>query len=119
MKPPYGDDPDGFDVNEMMESDRPGGVPHFWAVDACLDGLSDATCPYSGVLHDDLESIIDILNDPEINVTDTVVANWMLLPRFHAHKIKYRAVVNGGVNNTWHTGGGVPGWPAPPIEQPH
>ena len=115
----FGDPIPDFDVNEMMEMDRPGGVPHFWAVDACLDGLSYGTCYYSGVLHDDPAEIQDILDDPELNITDPVVANWLLLPRFHAHKIKYRGHVDAGVNNTWHTGGGVPGWPTPPVgEEP-
>ncbi len=103
MKPPYGDDEEkGFDPSEMMPVDLPIGEdgqphPHFYAVDACLDGLFNGSIP---------------INDP-------LKASWMLLPRFHAHKIKYRAVVNGGMNNTWHTGGGVPGWPDPALEQPN
>ena len=118
MRPPYGDDPEGFNVNEMMESDRPGGVPHFWGVSDCLDGLSEGSCPYSGALEGSQTMIQLIINDPEIPIYDSLRASWMLLPRFHAHKVKYRAIVNGGQNNTWHTGGGVPGWPTPDIEVP-
>ena len=126
MKPPYGDDEEkGFDPSEMMPVDLPIGEdgqphPHFYAVDACLDGLfNGSACPYSGVLKDDPETIQSIIDDPDIPINDPLKASWMLLPRFHAHKIKYRAVVNGGMNNTWHTGGGVPGWPSPEIEQPN
>ena len=120
MKPPYGDDPEGFNPAEMMEMDRPDGHLHFYAVDACLQGLfNGSSCPYSGVLEGDQEMIQAIINDTTIPINDSLKASWMLLPRFHAHKVKYRAVVNGGMNNTWHTGGGVPGWPAPEIEQPN
>ena len=116
----FGDPIPKFNFDEMMDIDHlEDGSYRFWAVDACLDGLSDATCPYSGVLYDDPETINDILNDPDLDITDPDTANMMLLPRFHAHKIKYRAVVNGGVNNTWHTGGGVPGWPTPEIDGPN
>ena len=119
MKPPYGDDPEGFDPSEMMDIDLPGGHPHFYAVDACIDGLfNGSACPYSGVLMGDQDMIQAIIDDPEIPINDSLRASWMLLPRFHAHKLKYKAVVNGGMNNTWHTGGGVPGWPDPALDQP-
>ncbi len=121
MKPPYGTDEHGFDPGEMMEMDRPLDVPHFWAVDACEDGLSQGSCPYSGVSYDDpiaIQEMIDVYQI-EFGVELTYAqAKELLAPRFHAHKIVYRAIVNGGMNNAWHVGGGVPGWPAPDMPQP-
>ena len=114
MKPPYGDDPNGFDVNEMMEIDRPGGVPRFWLVDACEDGLSQGSCPYSGVSYDDpaaIQEMIDAYLDEFGMVISWEYAKELLAPRFHAHRVTYHAIVNGGMDNHFHVGGGVPGWP--------
>ncbi len=123
IKPPYGDDPRGFDVNEMMAMDIIDGHPRFWAVDACEDGLSEGSCPYSGVLYNDDESIQEVMYayHHELGIDLTYEqAKELLAPRFHAHKIVYRAIVNGGMANEWHVGGGVPGWwPTPNIPQPN
>lgn len=121
MKPPYGDDPQGFDVGEMMEEDRPGGIPHFWGYTDCLDGLSAETCPYSGVLYDNEDAIQQVMDAylSEYGITlSHDEANDLLAPRFHAHHIVYRVIINGGMANTWHVGGGVPGWPNPHPEKP-
>ena len=124
MKPPFGDDPNGFDVNEMMEMDRPIGSdgnvhPHFWGVSDCLNGMSDESCPYSGALEGS-EPMIQLLMN-ELHVSHQI-AEWMLLPRFHAHKMKYKAFQSegeyGGQYNIFHVGGGVPGWPTPDIVVP-
>lgn len=127
MRPPYGDDPEGFNVGAMMADDQPGHEPnywpspHFWGIAECLDGLSDRACPYSGVLHDDSASIQQV-QDAYLHEFDTVIswdaANALLEERFHAHHIVYRVIVNGGMANTWHVGGGVPGWPGPHPENP-
>ena len=101
--------PEGFDMSEATNQT----VPYIW--DACLDGLSNEACPYSGALQGDTETIQIIMN--ELNVSQTV-AEWMVLPRFHAHKVTYRVVVDGGMTNTWHVGGGVPGWPTDDPENP-
>lgn len=117
MKPPYGTDENGFDVSAMMEVDRPGGVPHFWGVAECLDGLSDDACAYSGVLHDNANAIQQVQEAYQIEFGITLSydeANALLVPRFHAHRIYYRAIINGGMANAWHVGGGVPGWPPKP-----
>ena len=121
FKPPYGDDPEGFDVSEMMAQDRPGGVPHFWGVAECLDGLSDRACPYSGVL-DSIPAAVQQVQDAYLQEFGIVLswdsANALLQPRFHAHRVYYRVIINGGQANTWHVGGGVPGWPGPHPELP-
>ncbi len=121
MKPPYGDDEHGFDVEEMMTEDRPGGYPHFWGVTDCVNGLSAETCPYSGVLYNDPASIQEVIDaySHEFGITLSYdEANELLAPRFHAHHIVYRVIINGGMANTWHVGGGVPGWPNPHPEKP-
>ena len=121
MKPPYGTDENGFDVNAMMPEDRPGGVPHFWGVADCLDGLSAHACRYSGVLHDIPEEIQE-MQDAYLSEFGIVLsydeANALLEERFHAHHIYYRAISNGAEANSWHVGGGVPGWPDPHPENP-
>ena len=112
----FGTPKPGFDINEMMEGDRPGGNPHFWEVDDCLDGLSDGACLYSGVFHDDptaIQQVIDIYQDEYSQVLTPEEANTLLLPRFHAHRITYRAFIGGSTTHSWHVGGGVPGWPNP------
>ena len=88
----FGTPMEGFDINAMMESDRPGGVPHFW-----------------GVAYQ-IEFGITLSYDE---------ANELLAPRFHAHRIYYRAIISGGAANAWHVGGGVPGWPGPHPENPN
>ena len=125
MKPPYGDDPRGFDVGEMMETDRPplsGANPRFWGVNECLDGLEGSqACPYSGILYGDesaIQAVIDAYST-EFGITlSHDEANELLAERFHAHHIVYRVIINGGMANTWHVGGGVPGWPDPNPETP-
>lgn len=112
----FGTPKEGFDINEMMEEDRPGGIPHFWAVDDCLSGLSAAACRYSGVLHDEpqaIQLVIDHYQNEYGIVLTPEEANSLLLPRFHAHRITYSFIHDGGMVNKWHVGGGVPGWPNP------
>ena len=121
MKPPYGTDEHGFDPGEMMEMDIIGGNPRFWAVDACEDGLSQGSCPYSGVLYDDpsaIQEMIDVYYEEFGMVISYEYAKELLAPRFHAHKIVYRTIVDGGMLNKWHVGGGVPGWPDPFADNP-
>ena len=121
MKPPYGDDENGFDVGEMMAEDRIGGFPHFWGTSDCLDGLSDLTCPYSGVLYTNEDAIQQVMDAylTEFGITlSHDEAKELLAPRFHAHHIVYRVIINGGMANSWHVGGGVPGWPNPHPEEP-
>ncbi len=121
MKPPYGDDPNGFDVGEMMDDDKPGGVPHFWGYTDCLGGLSAETCPYSGVLYDNENAIQQVMDAylTEFGITlSHDEAKELLAPRFHAHHIVYRVIINGAMANSWHVGGGVPGWPNPHPEEP-
>ena len=110
-----------FDINEMMVGDCPGGIPHFCDVDDCLAGLSQNACVYSGTLHNDPSAIQEVINayQSEFGITlNEEEANDLLAPRFHAHRIIYRAIINGGMSNTWHVGGGVPGWPEPHPENP-
>lgn len=112
----FGTPMEGFDINAMMESDRPDGIPHFWGVAECIDGLSDEACAYSGVSHNNPEAIAEVINAYQIEFGITLSydeANALLEPRFHAHRIYYRAIINGGMANAWHVGGGVPGWPSP------
>ena len=118
----FGTPMEGFDTDAMMESDRPGGVPHFWGVAECIDGLSSQACPYSGTSHnvpEDIQEMIDAYL-AEFGITLTYdEANALLEPRFHAHRIYYRAIVSGAEANAWHVGGGVPGWPGPHPENPN
>ena len=117
----FGTPKEGFDINEMMEIDRPGGVPHFWGVADCLDGLSQGACPYSGALHNDPVAIQQVMDAYLIELGITLTpeeANERLEKRFHAHRVYYKAVINGKMENQWHVGGGVPGWPVPDIPQP-
>lgn len=110
----FGTPPAGFNTSAMMESDFDEyGEPHFWGVSDCVDGLSAQACPYTGFLQGNQAMINAILADTALHITDTAVAEAMLLPRFHAHRIYYRVFLNGGQANAWHVGGGVPGWPSP------
>ena len=97
----FGEVPEGFDVSYL-----PAGEP--FGVNECIYGLSANSCPYSGALEGDEGTIQAIM--AELGVSHQV-AEWMLLPRFHAHRVTYRVVVDGGMTNKWHVGGGVPGWP--------
>ena len=86
-----------------------------------LGGLSAETCPYSGVLYNNEDAIQQVMNaySTEFGITLTHdEAKELLAPRFHAHHIVYRVIINGGMANTWHVGGGVPGWPNPHPEKP-
>ena len=112
----------GFDQTQMMESDFDvNGVPHFWGVDECIDGLSDEACAYSGRLYDNEAAIQQVISAYQTEFGLTLThdqAKELLAPRFHAHHIVYRAIINGGMAHTWHVGGGVPGWPGPHPELP-
>lgn len=94
----------------------PAGEP--FDVDACLAGLSDRACPYSGCLEGNETAIQYLMNRYHVSRQTAI---YMLLPRFHAHRIAYDLFGNdGGQINQWHVGGGTPYWPTPiiPIPEP-
>lgn len=72
---------------------------------------SNKVCPYSGRLYNDESMIAYIM---EFYGIDHDAAQDRLRPRFHAHNLTYILFgEDGGTNNHWHVGGGVPGWPNP------
>ena len=119
----FGTPMEGFDTSQMMEIDHlEDGSYRFWGVAECMDGLSDQACAYSGTSHNDPAAIAEVINAYQIEFGITLSydeANALLEPRFHAHRIYYRAIIQGGMANAWHVGGGVPGWPGPHPENPY
>ena len=79
----------------------------------CSNTIGMRACLYSGLLIHN-QAVIDYLVDT-LHVTPEI-ADIMTWPRFHGHLIRYNLFgPDGGMDNHWHVGGGLPWWPISPI----
>ncbi len=102
----FGPKPDNIPASAFDEGE-PFGVAD------CSNTIGMRACLYSGLLEGN-EAVIRYLMDT-LHVTHDV-GYAMTKPRFHGHLIRYNLFgPDGGMDNHWHVGGGLPWWPIPPI----
>lgn len=101
----FGDAPEGFNTHYFLPGDPQG-------VGDCASTIGSNACPYSGRLEGNAIAIQYYID----HGVPAELAPYCVLPRFHAHLVTYElmydpATGDGGEENHWHVGGGVPFWP--------